>query len=194
MFEATEWIRGTKWSEELFTTIQPVVTPILEQSFVLFDGVFASHFFGQVLTEEYVRQKSDYWLDYLWCQSAAEWDEARPGCRLIPLVITHHDNRQLTEDSRSLTEEGFAIRHLFSDHPKFGKLMELSIEWSRLVGKQNLRMIEERCRSHLMDSTASNDTDDHQDQEYDDGDDGSATEPFNLEACNELFINHYSRE
>ena len=199
LFEATQWIggRGTKWSEELFTTIQPVVTPFLEENFALFDGEFASHFFGQVLTEEYVHQKSDYWLDFLWCQSAAEWDEARPGCRLIPVVITHHDTRQLAENSRSLTEEGLAIRHLFSGHPKFGKLMELSTEWSRLVGGQNLGMIEERCRTnYLMDSTASNDTEDHQDQEYDDGDDDddSTTEPFNLEACNGLFINHYSRE
>ena len=171
------------------------MTPFLEENFALFDGEFASHFFGQVLTEEYVHQKSTWWLDYLWCQSAAEWDEARPGCRLIPAVITHHDTRQLSEnDPSSLGEDGFAIRHLFSDHPKFGKLLELTTEWSRLVGGQNLGMIEERCRSRLKDSTASNDTEDHQDQEYDDGDDDSATEPFNLEACNGLFINHYSRE
>ena len=199
MFETTQWIggRGTKWSEELFTTIQPVVTPILEQSFALFDGEFASHFFDQVLTEEYVHQKSDYWLDYLWCQSAAEWDEARPGCRLIPLVITHHNTRQLAENSRSLTEEGRAIRHLFSDHPKFGKLLELSTEWSRLVGDQNLSAIEERCRSRLKDSTASTDARDHE-EDYDGDDDSftesfnySFTESFNLEACNGLFIDHF---
>ena len=169
------------------------MTPFLEENFALFDGGFASHFFGQVLTEEYVHQKSDYWLDYLWCQSAAEWDEARPGCRLIPAVITHHDTRQLSEDDpSSLNEDGFAIRHLFSDHPKFGKLLELTTEWSRLVGGQNLGMIEERCRTnYLMDSTASNanDTEDHK-EDYD-GDDDSATEPFNLEACNGLFINHF---
>ena len=80
-----EWLdRGTKWSNELFANIQPVKLPILEESFALFDGGFASHFFGQVLTEEYVHQRSDYWLDYLWCQVAFGWDEARPGCLLVP--------------------------------------------------------------------------------------------------------------
>lgn len=177
--EATEWLgrRGTKWSKELFTNIQPVKVPILEQSFALFDGKFSSHFFGQVLTEEHVYQRSDYWLDYLWCQLAAGWDEARPGCYLIPLVIVHHNTRQLRANSDSLREEGFAIRHLFSDHPKFGKLLELSSKWAKLVGKQDMQMIEKRCNEN---------------EEEDDDDDG--LQPFNLEACSELFINqnnHY---
>ena len=90
---------------------------------------------------------------------------------------------------KQLHEEGIAIRHLFSDHPKFGKLLELSTEWSRLVGGQNLSTIEERCRSRLKDSTASTDARDHK-EDYD-GDDDSATEPFSLEACNGLFIDHF---
>lgn len=189
--EAILWCFGTKWSRELFANIQPVKVPILEQSFALFDGRFASHFFGQVLTEEYVHQRSDYWLDYLWCQVAFGWDEARPGCRLVPVAIVHHNTRQLTENalasSSSIREEGFAIRHSFSDHPTFGRLMELSGEWSKLVGNQNLQMIEERCSSsHFMDSA---DNDDQ--EEEDDGDgDGGTPQPFNLEACSELFINH----
>eukprot|EP00986_Skeletonema_menzelii_P016630 scaffold15239_cov117-Skeletonema_menzelii.AAC.1 len=163
---------GTKWSNELFANIQPVKLPILEQSFALFDGGFASHFFGQVLTEEYVHQRSDYWLDYLWCQVAFGWDEARPGCLLVPVVIVHHNTRQLSENSSAsanrvyLTEEGFAIRHLFSDHPTFGKLLELSHKWGMLVGWQHLEMIEERCN-----------------EEEDGNDDGGSLQPFNLEAC-----------
>ena len=160
--EALEWLSlsgsGTTWSNELFVDIQPVKVPILEQSFALFDGRFARHFFGEVLTEEYVHQRSDWWLDYLWCQVAFGWDEARPGCLLVPVVIVHANTGQLFKNKNSLAnfvdlrEDGLAIRHLFSDHPTYGKLLELSSMWSQLSGRQNMKKIEKRCTNGNFDA------------------------------------------
>ncbi|KAL7550701.1 hypothetical protein ACHAWF_013925 [Thalassiosira exigua] len=148
--EARRWVHasGTAWSSGLFQDIMPTKVPFLEMFFVLFDGRFAKHFFSQVLTDDFINQPSDWGLDFLWCQAAAEWDASRPGCHLVPLVVTHEDTRQIVVDE-DFRKEGHTILQSLESHPTFGKWMKQSREWKRFSDYHSLKDIENTCRSLL---------------------------------------------
>jgi hypothetical protein len=91
------------WKSERRTGFENVLSTevaMLEQFFVIMDGVFAQWFFKQILTDTtlFRHQKpvqTDWGPDILWCKAAKQWDPTRNSCAIIPVVSQHDDTRQV---------------------------------------------------------------------------------------------------
>eukprot|EP01083_Nonionella_stella_P192837 712600_1 len=149
LHEAQKWLHRSQgsgsWTSNYLSNVVPVEVPVLEEYFNVFDGKFASYFFGRVLTETFVGQSSCWGPDLLWCAAAAEWSShSRPGCNLVPVVSTHEDTRQISK-GKSHSDAGNKIVTYFQKHPSFGKWETPANNWKWAIGGRGLKEIEASC-------------------------------------------------
>lgn len=83
LFEYRTWKLGSegvaiKQNRGAFSSIAPFPVDVVQNSFALLDGNFASWFLSQIdITSGF---------DYMWCGAAADWSKKTP-CQLVPLAI-----------------------------------------------------------------------------------------------------------
>jgi len=104
-----------------FQNIMPKEVPVLEQFFVVFDGMFAQWFFQQILTDATLFRdgkpvQSNWGPDILWCQAAKEWNPVRRSCVIVPVVSQHDDTRQVviwsSSEERAKINKQQGIRYM----------------------------------------------------------------------------------
>ena len=154
--ESKQWVASkTEWGPKHFASIQPIDVPFLEMYFVLLDPKFASDFFKRILTDDTVGQASNWGVDAIWCQAAAEWEAGRPGCRLVPVVSVHEDSRQIVKDKKHYDSGSKAVE-ILQKNPTFGVWMDASTGWRELVGRRRtLQQIEQVFLKQSPDSMQS---------------------------------------
>jgi hypothetical protein len=128
--DASYWKLGPEPFQERYRYIQPWPVTYVEQYFAVFDGAFASWFFGQVLLDKFMlgrdgsRLVSSWGPDFMWCGAAATYissvtgshvEEDRDGggffepCLLVPVASLHEDSRQIERNKTRTHAEQMAI-------------------------------------------------------------------------------------
>lgn len=120
--------------DEGYTSLTPIPTMLLEMRFVLMRSDFATWFFSQVLTQDFIDQDIDWGPDLMWCGAAYEFRRAIHGnhysripCSLVPINIIHRDTKQIAKDDDDYTIKGNRIIDKFRTNPKFSRWIDGSM-------------------------------------------------------------------
>jgi len=135
-----QWFKfqdGNLWKSERRTDFENILskeTHILEQFFVIMDGVFAQWFFKQILTDTTLLRhgkpvRSNWGPDLIWCGAAKHWDSNRNSCAIIPVVSQHDDTRQVVLWSFSANRTKVNTRQSI-------RYMTMFPQWLNLESKQ----------------------------------------------------------
>ena len=145
------------FSEDNFNKTSSISTMFLEQGLVLLRADFASWFFSQVLTEEFVNQSVDWGPDCMWCGAAYVFNRmhriaSASPCSLISINALHKDTKQIMDnkkiDKHSVKRQGEMALNIFRSNPTFSSWMDASSSVS--VAISSLRELSRWCKARGM--------------------------------------------
>ena len=157
--QAVNWIDPTiighdvheenvSWFSDRISNVDSLQVPFLEQYFVLMDASFASWYFPLILTEDFVKNLSDWGPDFTWCAAAEDYDQrdGKSPCTLVPVISVHDDTRQINKITRSFQQSNDERIIYMRKFPQLRTWMRKSNSWRRLIGNKFLpNQIRERC-------------------------------------------------
>lgn len=96
LHDGSEWKKPNSFVSA-FVNVRPIEIAFIEQYFTLINGSFATSFFSEVLKPTYLKQKSSWGIDMMWCAAAYDYgSENNKACVLVPVISKHTDTRSLT--------------------------------------------------------------------------------------------------
>lgn len=140
-YEASGWVNNypkTEHTRNTFANIVPVSVPMLDTYFVLLDAEFAYFFFNKILSN----RQSELGPEFLWCQAAKEWDQARPSCYLIPITSRKEDSQMNYFRDHSPRSQ---LSHLYVNDPVLERWMAPALKWGNEISFKSISAIEKYC-------------------------------------------------
>jgi hypothetical protein len=145
-----------RYSDDSFKNTSAVSTMFLEMFFVLLRADFASWFFSQVLTEEFVDQSVSWGPDRMWCGAAYAFNsmhgiESSSPCSLVSLNALDKDTKQIDkgsakrkDGSKEFNVQGELAENIFRSNPTFSGWMDAS--FSVTCGSSKSRELFRWCK------------------------------------------------
>ena len=88
--------KQTRWKLEQFGVVNAFEVGFTDVYFVLFDSQFASWFFPQVLTDDYLNKYiSDWGVPNIWCGAAKQYNPNLTSCALVTTSNIHGDTKSI---------------------------------------------------------------------------------------------------
>jgi GR25 family glycosyltransferase involved in LPS biosynthesis len=142
-FDGNGWKKQHQPDERFVSMFQNITAfrvPFLEQYFALIRGDFASWFFSQILTAEFLSQPADWGPHRMWCAAARDFSPRNTPCNVIPCVTLHEDSRTIGVD-KTYKQWGERAIYRFKINRVFKRWMDKSEHWSGKFARASAGMI-----------------------------------------------------